>query len=80
MKYKKINPKEKVFYIFEISSIKYAIYDSELDEPIYHGSWNMVEGIIKNIKTHSKKADIFYYTKDKSGPLLLSPLWSHKGG
>lgn len=79
MKYKKINPKEKVFYIFEISSIKYAIYDSELDEPIYHGSWNMVEGIIKNIKTYSKKADIFYYTKDKSGPLLLSPLWSHKG-
>ncbi len=79
MKYKKINPKEKTFYIFEVSSIKYAIYDSELDEPIYHGSWNMVEGIIKNIKSHSKKADILYYTKDKSGPLLLSPLWSHKG-
>lgn len=79
MKYKKINPKEKTFYIFEVSSIKYAIYDSELDEPIYHGSWNMVEGIVKNIKSHSKNADILYYTKDKSGPLLLSPLWSHRG-
>lgn len=79
MKYKKINPKEKTFYIFEVSSIKYAIYDSELDEPIYHGSWNMVEGIVKNIKSHSKNADILYYTKDKNGPLLLSPLWSHRG-
>ena len=79
MKYKKINNKEETFYIFEISSIKYAIYDSELDEPIYYGSWNMVEGIIKNIKKHSKNADILFYVKDKSGPLLLSPLWSHRG-
>ena len=79
MKYKKINSKEETFYIFEISSIKYAIYDSELDEPIYYGSWNMVEGIIKNIKKHSKNADILFYVKEKNGPLLLSPLWSHKG-
>jgi len=42
MKYKKINPKEDTFYIFEISSIKYVIYDSDMNEPIYYGSWNMV--------------------------------------
>ena len=48
-----------------------------MDEPIYYGSWNMCEGVVKNIKKHMKDASIFYYSKEKSGELKLSPLWSH---
>lgn len=78
MRFKKINPKEETFFVFETSETTFSIFDSQLDEAIYYGSWNMCEGVIKNIKKHMKHASIFYYTKDKSGSLLKSPLWSHK--
>lgn len=77
MTFKKINPKEKVFYIFEISSTKYLVMDSELDEPIYHGSWNMASGIIRSIKKNMPKATINYYIKEKSGLLEYNPQWSY---
>jgi len=77
MAFKKINPKEKVFYIFEISSTKYLVMDSEFDEPIYHGTWNMTSGIIRSIKKNMPKATINYYKKEKSGLLKYDPLWSY---
>jgi len=77
MIFKKINPKENTFYVLELSSTKFAIFDSLFDTPIYNGSWNMVEGIMKNIKEHNKNASIYYYTK-KSGPLKLEAApWSY---
>lgn len=77
MPVKKINPKEKTFYIFEISSTKFLVLDSEMDEPIYHGSWNLTSGIIRSIKDKMPKATINYYTKEKSGLLKYNPLWSY---
>ena len=77
MAFKKINPKEKIFYIFEISSTKFLILDSQMDEPIYYGSWNMTSGIIRSIKQNMPKATINYYTKEKSGLLKYNPLWSY---
>jgi hypothetical protein len=76
MPFKPINPKEDTFYVFELSTTKYSVFDSQLDIAIYNGSWNVCDGIIKNIKTHMKNASIYYYAKEKSG-LKLSPLWSH---
>ncbi len=76
MKFKKINKKEKVFYVFEISSTKFSIFDSNMDYPIYHGSWNMCEGIIKNIKKYSPKSSIYYYDVNKN-QLKLSSFWSY---
>ena len=35
IKYKPINPKEKTFYIFEVNSKKFSVFDSQLDIPIY---------------------------------------------
>ena len=78
MRFKKINPKEENFYIVETSQRTFSVFDSEFDLPIYYGSWNMCEGIIKNIKKHMAKSNIHYYVKEKSGTLTLSPLWSHK--
>lgn len=77
MKFKKINPKESTFFVFETSQKSFSVFDSQLDDPIYYGSWNMCEGIVKNIKKHMKGASIYYYAKEKSGELKLSPLWSH---
>jgi len=37
MKYKTINPKETVFYVFETSDNKFSMFDSEIDEAIYLG-------------------------------------------
>lgn len=78
MRFKKINPNEKVFFVFEISETKFSIFDSFIDEPIYNGSWAMCEGIIKNIKKDKKTKDakIYYYKFDQSG-LKLEPLWSY---
>lgn len=77
MAFKKINSKEKLFYIFEISSTKFLVMDSELDEPVYHGNWNMTAGIIRSIKKNMPKATINYYIKEKSGLLKYDPLWSY---
>jgi|TARA_S200002703_G_scaffold30656_1_gene26621 hypothetical protein len=76
MKFKKINPKEKIFYVFELSSVKFSIFDSYIDYPIYHGNWNMCESIIKNIKKSNPKVSLYFYDAKKNG-LKLSPFWSH---
>ena len=77
MAFKKLNPKEKTFYIFEVSSTKFLVMDSEMDEPIYYGSWNMTSGIIRSIKKDMPKSTIHYYIKEKSGLLKNDPLWSY---
>jgi hypothetical protein len=77
MTFKKIKKGKTNFYVLETSSTKFAVYDSEFDVPIYYGSWNMVEGIIKNIKLKSKDASIYYYVINKDGPLKLDPSFSH---
>jgi hypothetical protein len=77
MAFKKINLKDKTFYIFEISSTKFLVLDSEMDEPLYYGSWNMTSAYIRTIKEKAPKAIINYYTKEKSGLLKYNPLWSY---
>lgn len=77
MTFKKLNIKETIFYILELSTTEFVIYDNKFDIPIYYGKWNMVEGIIKNIKQYNKNASIYYYVKEKSGPMKLSPQWSY---
>lgn len=68
MTFKKLNDKESPFYILELSTTQFVIYDNEFDIPIYYGKWNMVEGIIKNIKQYNKNAKIYYYVKEKVDP------------
>ena len=74
---KKINLKDTTFYIFEITSTKFLILDSEMDIPIYYGNWNVTTAYIRTIKEKAPKAIINYYTKEKSGLLKYNPLWSY---
>lgn len=77
MKFKPLNSNEKNFYIFEISSKKYSVFDSQLDIPIYSGTWNMCEGIIKSIKKHMPSSSIYYYDVKKDNKLKLDEQWSY---
>ena len=77
MAVKKINPKEKTFYVFEISDGNYLILDSEMDIPIYHGKRNLTDGIMRSIKDKMPNATINYYVKEKSGLLKYNPQFSH---
>ena len=80
MKYKTINPKETVFYVFETSTIKFSIFDSEMDEAIYlGGEWNMVSGIVKNIKKQNPNVKLYYYSKSKDNKekMVLDPFWTN---
>lgn len=74
---KKINLKDTTFYIFEITSTKFLILDSEMDIPVYYGNWNVTTAYIRTIKEKAPKAIINYYTKEKSGLLKYNPLWSY---
>lgn len=58
MRFKKINPKEKVFHYIEIDTSRHALYDSALDEPLVYGSKAKVSLTIKNL---NKDIKINYY-------------------
>ena len=78
MKFKTINPKETVFYVFETSTIKFSIFDSEMDDAICWGrSWNMVINIVKNIKKANPNVVFYYYSKDSKEKMTLSPNWTN---
>jgi len=78
MKYKTINPKETVFYVFETSNNKFSMFDSEIDEAIYLGrEWNMVRGIVKNIKKENPNVKFYYYAKDNKEKMVLDPFWTN---
>jgi uncharacterized protein YqhQ len=77
MKFKRINPKENVFYIFEIDQVTFSMFDSMLDMPIYHGKWNMCESIIRSIKKNMKSSSIYYYDKNRDNKLKLDSQWSY---
>ena len=77
MTFKKINPKETVFYVFETSTIKFSIFDSEMDEAIYWGNWNMVISIIKNIKKQNPNVKFYYYSKDNKEKMVLAQDWTN---
>lgn len=74
--FKKLNKKEKVFYVFEINTTTFSIFDSNIDVPIYNGSWNFCANIIKSIKFNITDAKIYYYSKSKNNQLKLELQWS----
>lgn len=78
MKFKTINPKETVFYVFETSTIKFSIFDNEMDVAICWGkSWNIVINIVKNIKKANPNVVFYYYSKDSKEKMTLSPNWTN---
>lgn len=75
---KPINKKEKLFYIIEVSTVQFSVFDSAIDIPIYVGGWSGCANVIKTLKTHFKESTILYYSVDLySKKLKFEPLWSY---
>ena len=79
---KEISPDETIFYWYELGESMYALYDTDMGEPISYGSINLVVGTIRAINEEvmsgkRKKCVLWYFKRDsilgwrKSTPPVL---------
>lgn len=79
---KEIAYDEPIFYWYELGNAMYALYDSDMGEPISYGSLNLVVGTIRAINEEvlsrkRKKCVLWYFKRDatqgwkKSAPPVL---------
>jgi hypothetical protein len=61
---KSIDPNLKIYYVFKLSNILYAVYDSQMIMPIQYGSLQIVESTVKSIKANVKASYVFYLDND----------------
>lgn len=66
---KPIAPDETIFYWYELGDSMYALYDSDMGEPIAYGSINLVVGTIRAlnkevIERKRKKSTLWYFKRD----------------
>ena len=66
---KEIGPHETIFYWYELDSAVYALYDSDMGEPVSYGSLNLVVGTIRAINKEvtsgkRKKCILWYFKRD----------------
>lgn len=67
---KEIAPNETMFYWYELGESMYALYDSDMGEPVSYGSLNLVVGTIRSINEEviakKRKPCILWYFKRDS--------------
>lgn len=79
---KEIGYNEPIFYWYELGESTYALYDSDMGEPVSYGSLNLVVGTIRAINEEvlsgkRKKCILYYFRRDaaqgwrKSTPPIL---------
>lgn len=79
---KEIGYDEPIFYWYELGEATYALYDSDMGEPVSYGSLNLVVGTIRAINQEvlerkRKKCVLYYFKRDatqgwkKSTPPVL---------
>ena len=66
---KEIDPKETIFYWYDLGESMYAVYDGDMGEPISYGSLNLVVGTIRAINAEvtqgkRKKCVLWYFKRD----------------
>lgn len=64
---KQIDADETIFYWYELGESAYALYDSDMGEPVSYGSLNLVVGTIRAINeevvARKRKPCILWYFK-----------------
>ena len=60
---KEIDKNETTFFHFKMDPTTYALYDSDMGEPVSYGSVNMVSGTIASLPLSST---IFYFELDNA--------------
>ena len=68
---KEISPNETIFYWYELGESMYALYDTDMGEPISYGSINLVVGTIRAINEEvmsgkRKKCVLWYFKRDST--------------
>lgn len=68
---KEIAYNEPIFYWYDLGEATYALYDSDMGEPISYGSLNLVVGTIRAINEEvligkRKKCVLWYFKRDAS--------------
>lgn len=68
---KEIDPREVIFYWYDLGNATYALYDSDMGEPISYGSINLVVGTIRAINEEvisgkRKKCVLWYLERDQT--------------
>ena len=61
---KPIDPSIKIYYVFKLNNILYAVYDIQMIMPIQYGSLQVVESTVKSIKTNVVGSYVFYLDND----------------
>ena len=81
---KEIDSRETIFYWYDLGESMYAVYDSDMGEPISYGSLNLVVGTIRAINEEvtagtRKKCMLWYFERDatqgwrkKTPPVLFN--------
>ena len=67
---KVIEPKETIFYWFNLGESTYSLYDSDMGEPVSYGSLNLVVGTIRAINGEvidGKRAPCILYYFERDG-------------
>lgn len=67
---KEIGYEEPIFYWYELGGSTYALYDSDMGEPVSYGSLNLVVGTIRAINEEvlarkRAKCVLYYFKRDK---------------
>lgn len=61
---KPIDPSQKIYHLFKLSTILYVLYDDLMDRPIQYGSLNKIQPTANSIKNNIKGSITIYYDKD----------------
>lgn len=68
---KQIDSRETIFYWYDLGESMYALYDSDMGEPVSYGSLNLVVGTIRAINREviegkRKKCVLWYFKRDST--------------
>jgi len=71
MQLKPIDKNQVLYHLFKLNTVKYALYDDEMDMPIQYGSLNLVSAATKSLRQHIKNVRIIYYDRDLSDKMTF---------
>lgn len=71
MTLKPIDKNQILYHLFKLNTVKYALYDDEMDMPIQYGSLNLITAATQSLKKHIKNVRIVYYDRDLSDKMTF---------
>lgn len=71
---KPLDPNVKIYYVFKLSNILYAVYDFQMIMPIQYGSLQIVESTVKSIKKNVQNSYVYYLDTDSNEGFKISDI------